>query len=1388
MYMADRKVGKRSMGKRGRSKMDSGTCNVCSAPCSSCRHRSVGFAASKSEESSDETCHGIAVSQCSVNGDDVLRLSSKAPSNSPTASEASILVNTSHDALFENADSKKMIRSSEVSDDSGAIETSSKESSAEIGVKHRPLAIANVLDQSSKCVKGQEDRTVDDRAKSLNSDYPNDRAGNKDSSDCIALASDSVLDGCNKYHAKSQSLPYPSSNHEDRNSLGLGKTKEKSGAESNRDNENIRIEGSTHSSQDYQNDKSGKKAKLHKAEEPNSSAMSENESDDSEMVEHDVKVCDICGDAGREDLLAICSRCSDGAEHTYCMREMLDEVPKGDWLCEECKFAEEAEKQKLEAKGKRETEVNLNVQIPGKRRAEKAEAAPDAKRQAIEASTVSPKKSVLPRIASLSRESSFKGLDKTKRKLVHQASFTSLLSGDAENTRSTGSQLQSPKGTFFKSNSFNASSKPKVKPIDEVVLPRQRSVKEHVSLDMKEGVSRTVAKSMSIRSSEVGCLISNDLKGKVKGRQLKDQSAEVNSPAPMGDQKLISRGNSSLFHAKNTRDLKGLQADVKLGSLTRQASNLSRSRAENPVASVGESSINEKGNSSEQISSQTNRKDEPQSISGLAEGLSRLTSHANVSTQDVVPRSRESGEMGEKSKDVLINRPRSSLLSGPKDLASQKESQAAEPIDTSCASDTDLCTTRSYREDINKGNRLRAAVDAALRKKPSFGKNRGSEQPDGSSVSNMEPSCDKTSHSQLPLKTTKNSTSFEGPQGGQPNLRTASDPYKQTITTNGKQFAFSAADTVYSPRSEDLEVNYPSIKPIPRDWPFVPSNDMSKTSAIPEHEYIWQGDFEVQRSRNLLETHSGIQAHLSTLASPKVLEAVNKFPLKVSLNEVPRLSTWPAQFRDGTKEDHIALFFFAKDIESYEKNYKPLVDNMIKKDLALKGNFGGVELLIFASNQLPQLCQRWNMLFFLWGVFRGRKESSSDQLKNNPSLPPTSNVLLHDRGANVSNRTHPSLKHLENMPSAHETSCCTTEAERKVGVVRNEDRNNKESSIERSSIGSEVNNKDSNLSPRFMSSSTQSCPKEEKTSKEDGFNDGEKTSSASSGDGLVKRVQHAEEQKKIGISIGAKEKETPASGENPPFTATDFEGRYGGRGQADQRKRLFLDLTEPAMDDSSGVDEKVWLNDSNSGSICEGSANKKLKIDPRGENERLCISGNSSHNDSASRKHDVGPSSSTEMGDHRSREEKIIEKDPDAAERIVFPLDLNDGKEDIEMEDNPIIPMSGNRQMHDGLVPNLELALGADETTTATTGNVGVLPFLSGKVNEYGSQLPPPRDQMISREKHEEEAASLVLSLAFPFPEEQQSQGPPVSSSEEERQKNVNAPPLFLFRDFSDKL
>ncbi|XVF51976.1 hypothetical protein PTKIN_Ptkin04bG0227700 [Pterospermum kingtungense] len=69
-------------------------------------------------------------------------------------------------------------------------------------------------------------------------------------------------------------------------------------------------------------------------------------SDGSDCSEYEVKVCDICGDIGREELLAVCSECNDGAEHIYCMRVKMDNVPKGDWMCEECMLSEENEKQK----------------------------------------------------------------------------------------------------------------------------------------------------------------------------------------------------------------------------------------------------------------------------------------------------------------------------------------------------------------------------------------------------------------------------------------------------------------------------------------------------------------------------------------------------------------------------------------------------------------------------------------------------------------------------------------------------------------------------------------------------------------------------------------------------------------------------------------------------------------------------------------------------------------------------------------------------------------------------------------------------------------------------------------------------------------------------------
>ncbi|RVW20941.1 hypothetical protein CK203_110967 [Vitis vinifera] len=70
-----------------------------------------------------------------------------------------------------------------------------------------------------------------------------------------------------------------------------------------------------------------------------------------------------------------------------------------------------------------------------------------------------------------------------------------------------------------------------------------------------------------------------------------------------------------------------------------------------------------------------------------------------------------------------------------------------------------------------------------------------------------------------------------------------------------------------------------------------------------------------------------------------------------------------SQFQDcSVKEDNVGLYFFAKDLESYERNYRSLLESMMKNDLALKGNIDGVELLIFPSNQLPEKSQRKNYL------------------------------------------------------------------------------------------------------------------------------------------------------------------------------------------------------------------------------------------------------------------------------------------------------------------------------------------------------------------------------------------------------------------------------------------
>lgn len=86
---------------------ESGTCNVCSAPCSSCMHFNRACTGSKAEYS-DENCRLGGTHQYSMDEGDVSSLRSRACETVVSEASNMISVNSSHDSLSENADSKQI--------------------------------------------------------------------------------------------------------------------------------------------------------------------------------------------------------------------------------------------------------------------------------------------------------------------------------------------------------------------------------------------------------------------------------------------------------------------------------------------------------------------------------------------------------------------------------------------------------------------------------------------------------------------------------------------------------------------------------------------------------------------------------------------------------------------------------------------------------------------------------------------------------------------------------------------------------------------------------------------------------------------------------------------------------------------------------------------------------------------------------------------------------------------------------------------------------------------------------------------------------------------------------------------------------------------------------
>ncbi|KAF1861319.1 hypothetical protein Lal_00014045 [Lupinus albus] len=977
--------------------LESGTCNVCSAPCSSCMHLNHALKRAKAEEFSDENCRlGEANNNlCSMDDGNVSSLRSRACERSQHAiSETSNIVGitSSHDSLSENVESKQTLTNKYK--DSKSLEGHDENTSC----ISRASGIVNNSHTWNKDVGSIESLYVQSRSDRSLSGDPSLMHRERDLCSHIPERSDCSIENFNSSSTKEREPIVDSGEKCIANKDSLvdftakvsTKVCPKSEADRDKDVCDVKDEDRNGSAHDRQHEKTEELVKSPGLQEP----KSEHESDKTDLMEPDIDVqsCDICGDAGREYQLAICSRCSDGAEHIYCMRVMLQKVPEGDWLCEECQYAVETEKQMLEVEEKKPPKVSSTSQFSGKRISENIDVAPAAKRQALESNTRSPKMSSPTKLAQLSRESSFKSLDKGKVKPCHQMPVRNHPGGrDKEIARSLsiGPRGQPSKSTLLKSSSFNISNSTlRAKHLDEVAPLKPKRGGEHTSKNM-EMPARMTSKSTLFKSPSLGCSNATESKVKMispsksatsqelKGLRLSKESGAVDRKlpsridrpvacssmassvvsTPKGDQKLTPRGETTKYSAvNNSQDLKA-NPKGKFSTLTKSTSNISRKSLEPQVSSETTSTV------------------------------------VDEALQEVLPRSQKTINQDEKTKDssrvtpAVTNASKRSPCKKFKEFDHSPEGCTA---DSTQEPDVDVSVTAlsSSKEEMHKGNKLKAAIQSSLLRRPEICKKKEVlNQINELSTFGINPNYEVSSKDKgLVSDLLKNSISADKIHEQQESPENSTSGSSKCLSANDLK-QLNSFPTGFCSKNESDSVGLASGKPLVRDVSdkaLAISSVLSRMSVIPEYEYIWQGVFEVLRNGKPPDSCIGIQAHLSSCASPKVLEVVNKFLPKVPLREVSRLSTWPSQFHQGgATEYNIALYFFAKDIER-----RGLLDHMIRNDLALKGIFDGVELLIFPSNQLPENSQRWNMLFFLWGVFRGRRPDHLNSAKKNciPSL------------------------------------------------------------------------------------------------------------------------------------------------------------------------------------------------------------------------------------------------------------------------------------------------------------------------------------------------------------------------------------------------------------------
>lgn len=615
--------------------------------------------------------------------------------------------------------------------------------------------------------------------------------------------------------------------------------------------------------------------------------------DDESIDLEDVNVCDICGDAGQEDKLAICSKCSDGAEHIYCMRIRLEKVPDTDWICEDCVLSELKDDRSETRYSNFSATLKHNKDEPG---------------QEVEASGGSNVK-----VNPIS-DSKVLDIDKNRReKFSGQPSFKRPLG----NVQSALLMRRRALGldNVLTSRQYNKALKSKevsTKSNHELLLPKDLSGMRQ-NADVLTLSSQIFPKSQELPTSSGLLTKSKSFSSSDRRRKVQFLEKGPEKQKFLRETAVSSKGKSCAFRS------------------------LKKSLSFNDGSSAGRSYTLD------------------------TEPKTTTPKHSLVSDTKRLRSLKECGSAEMEAKTVL-KKPRifppgglSSVSSGEKKFGTR-----CEPISTifSGIKCSDIKTSQNL---IESGT---ASVDekkSSPKSNPSQEQQRNKNEITSSSLLSFwrHHGCvSATGQAKVPALERSSHQNQKAPQSSRLNVAmNCQTEDNSSVSANDREI------------ERDLNRSGGDLAPSPLYYHLNTDGSL----VIPLFDYLWKGEFQVQSNKKLPGVLSRIQAHLSTQSSPRIPEVVKNFSGKILLEEVPRSSTWPTQFlKDQPQDDNIGLYFFAQDIESYSK-YKSFLQCMIDYDLALRGNFDGIELLIFSSKLLPEKSQCWNKLLFLWGIFKQRK-------------------------------------------------------------------------------------------------------------------------------------------------------------------------------------------------------------------------------------------------------------------------------------------------------------------------------------------------------------------------------------------------------------------------------